>query len=711
MKVFRQLGLIAVAVLLILGTRQAAAQVTPGCSIIVPACNIVGAGDVQVTVSATGDQVTFYNPNTFALPVGVAVFQKFDEVLWHQQLFSKKEGAVTAGATLTLSAPGDYQLPDCRYQFDAYVGQLDNPDHLNGYNSPYYPFPEGELCPIPCNNQFAPTPSLYTPGSDNFLAALHAANLPYCTPPQSPCSDCSGGVTSLTLKYLDPAGTHSSTPAQITVKAGTTVLNSTPIQVLGGATFTITGSRSDGRFSSNDLDFFVDGTAASNQVGSLHVSCSDVIAPPTTDESQGKGSARFSNGAADLEVTEAISRDGGLVCPLNSSLSCSECKGGVTQLTLKFLGASNSYVSAKAGSTLIFAPLKLNNGDLFTMTGSRSDGKFLSNDLDFFVGTTATNGTRVGSLHVSCSDVISPGTTDESQTKGRTRFSNSQADFEVADAFSKDGGRVCAPTTPTTNCMECKGGVINLTLKFLGSDNSSVTVKAGSTVIYGPVVLDHNEQFTLVGSGKDGKFPKNDLDFFVGTTQIGSLHVSCSDVIYPGTTDESQTKGRTRFSNSRADVEVVEAISKDGGVVCPAPPSGGTCSECSGGVISLTLKYLDPSGTHSTTAAQITVKAGSVLVNSTPILVKAGETFTIIGSQSDGRFASNDLDFYVDGTATANKVGSLHVSCSDVISPGTTDLNQTKGYTRTPESHADFQVTMAISRNGGVVCTPSGSIH
>jgi hypothetical protein len=546
---------------------------------------------------------------------------------------------------------------------------------------------------LPYNVQF------YATDASGANGVLDVLVIP-CGDCPSTCSTCSGGVTQLTLKYLGTA------TGSVSVKAGSTTIFG-PQTISPNGNFVLNGSQSDGRFSSNDLDLFVNGS----QVGSIHVSCSDVISPGTTDESQGKGRNRFTNGQADFEVVKAISRLGGEVCP--TTTACSECKGGVTQLTLKYLDPSGTHnstaaqLTVKAGSTTIFTTQVLSGGT-FTMNGSQSDGKFASNDLDFYVDGTASSN-KVGSLHVSCSDVITPGTTDRSQGKGYTRTPEANADFEVVAAVSKDGGNVCPSTPPTSSCADCEGGVTQLTLKYLGADNSNLIVKAGRTIIFDEQV-DHNETFTLVGSKKDGKFLKNDLDFFVNGSRVGSLHVSCSDVISPGTTDESQGKGHDRYSNGQADFEVVKAISKDGGEVCPPDP-GGSCSECSGGVIRLTLKYLDPSGTHTSTAAQIVVKAGSTLVTTSPISVLSGGTFTLIGSQSDGRFASNDLDFYVDGTASSNKVGSLHVSCSDVITPGTTDLSQGKGYTRTPESHADFEVVEAYSRTGGKVCPSSGSIH
>ncbi|MDX1747703.1 MAG: SdrD B-like domain-containing protein, partial [Halobacteriales archaeon] len=139
-------------------------------------------------------------------------------------------------------------------------------------------------------------------------------------------------------------------------------------------------------------------------------------------------------------------------------------------------------------------------------------------------------------------------------------------------------------------CQECEGKVRELTLRFLGPDGSFVTVEADGVIFQG--TLDNGELFTLRGSKSDGEFEKNDLIFTVNGVEVGALHVSCSDLIGPGTTDLSQEKGRNKVNDGKADFEVVEAFSKDGGEICPAPPPppGGFCQECDGGVSEATFE-------------------------------------------------------------------------------------------------------------------------
>jgi hypothetical protein len=367
---------------------------------------------------------------------------------------------------------------------------------------------------------------------------------------------------------------------------------------------------------------------------------------------------------------------------------CTDCKGGVTKLVLKFLGSNGSSVKIKDGYNTIFGTQTVNNGQIITLEGSESDGRFDNAYLDFYI-----SGCQVGSLEVTCLGEIIPGTTDQSQTKGRTRSNNNRADFEVVSAISRDGGKVCVPDEPPPSCSDCKGGVTKLVLKFKGSDNSWVKVKDGDKVVFGSAQLDNGQNFTVMGWTSDGTFKQYYLDFYVSGCRVGSLEVNCADVITPGTTDQSQTKGRQRYSNNRTDVEVVESISRDGGIVCVPEEPPTACSVCKGGVTKLALKFKGTSGSW------VKVKDGYNTIFG-PTKLNNGQVITLMGTESDGTFHNDYLDFYISGC----RVGSLEVTCAGVIVPGTTDETQSKGKYRYSNNRTEFEIVQAISRDGGEVC-------
>ena len=105
-------------------------------------------------------------------------------------------------------------------------------------------------------------------------------------------------------------------------------------------------------------------------------------------------------------------------------------------------------------------------------------------------------------------------------------------------------------------CRECKGGVLQLTLRFTGGSTTLVEAikedKKSAEVLFTGMV-DPGGTFTLIGMEKDGKLPKQ-INLFENGTETGGFHTSCSDPIGPGT--------------SSGNFVVVEAISKDGGLVC-----------------------------------------------------------------------------------------------------------------------------------------------
>ncbi len=107
------------------------------------------------------------------------------------------------------------------------------------------------------------------------------------------------------------------------------------------------------------------------------------------------------------------------------------------------------------------------------------------------------------------------------------------------------------------------------------------------------------------------------------------------------------------------------------------------CSECKGGLISLTLRN-DGQGDNII----VTDKRNNIYFED---YVEANEEFNFIGTKDDGKFKENELNIYVGGSINTN----IHVSCSQDVNPGLT--------------FGSFTITEAISKDGGLVCADDGT--
>ncbi len=223
-----------------------------------------------------------------------------------------------------------------------------------------------------------------------------------------PCAPCEGKVTQLTLRYL---GTR---PAIVEVyqhKGGTPVLAGL---VGPGDYITVAGSDKKGTLGPG-IDIFVDG----REHTSIHTSCSRPIGP---------GLVR-----GDFLVVEAFSRINGLVCPVEEfgmlppsppPLSCSQCSGKVTQLTVMYTGAVPALVEVfqkKPADSVFSGPVA--PGGIFTVTGTDKKGT-LGTEIRIFV-----EGALNTTFHTSCSQPIGPGL--------------ERGEFLVVEGFSRNGGPLC----------------------------------------------------------------------------------------------------------------------------------------------------------------------------------------------------------------------------------------------------------------------------
>ena len=109
------------------------------------------------------------------------------------------------------------------------------------------------------------------------------------------------------------------------------------------------------------------------------------------------------------------------------------------------------------------------------------------------------------------------------------------------------------------DCSECEGGLISLTLRNDGEGADIIVTDKGNN-IYFESYIGTNEEFTFTGTKDDGKFQNNELEIYIGGNINTYIHVSCSQEVNPGLTFGSFT--------------IIEAISKDGGLVCADDGTG-----------------------------------------------------------------------------------------------------------------------------------------
>jgi cysteine-rich repeat protein len=233
---------------------------------------------------------------------------------------------------------------------------------------------------------------------------------------------------------------------------------------------------------------------------------------------------------------------------------CGECKGKVTELSLRYLGENDAYIEvfekakkkgkkADQGPVVAFSG-EVASGGVFDFNGSEGKDITLGTEISIYV-----DGVLNTKIHTSCSQPIGPGLI--------------RGDFEVIEAISKDGGLICQPTTPSE--CECEGKVTELSLRYLGESDAYIKVyekakKKGKKADQGPVVafsgeVASGEVFDFNGSqGKDITLG-TEISIYVDGVLNTKIHTSCSQPIGPGLIS--------------GDFEVIEGSSKKGGRLCP----------------------------------------------------------------------------------------------------------------------------------------------
>ncbi|MCK5649596.1 MAG: hypothetical protein KAI22_12035, partial [Gammaproteobacteria bacterium] len=256
-------------------------------------------------------------------------------------------------------------------------------------------------------------------------------------------------------------------------------------------------------------------------------------------------------------------------------------------------------------------------------------------------------------------------TLNESGFDGEIDSSDSPANVTLSGDFdtdiSIDFGYV-EELIPGINCQDCDGKVTQLTMQYNGTQSAHVVVEQKDGIVFDAIVQP-GQHFTFTGIDKKGTLG-TEITFYVDGVANADLHTSCSVEIGPGTI--------------AGDFEVIEAYSRNGGLMCPVEPViVDDCSICDGKVTQLTMQY------NGTQSAQVVVEQKDGVVFNA--MVQPGEHFTFSGIDKNGTLGT-EITFYVDDVVNAD----LHTSCSVEIGPGTIA--------------GDFLVIEAYSLNGGLMC-------
>ena len=169
----------------------------------------------------------------------------------------------------------------------------------------------------------------------------------------------------------------------------------------------------------------------------IHTSCSQPIGPGLK--------------SGDFEVIEGYSRNGGLICPLDGNGGgdddCGECKGKVSELTLRYDGGivdAHIKVVQKKNSISVFDGTVQPGGE-FGFVGVDKKGT-LGTEISIYVDDVLNT-----KIHTSCSQPIGPGLVS--------------GDFAVITGFSKNNGVLCStdgtqdPDEPDGHVGCCDGKV------------------------------------------------------------------------------------------------------------------------------------------------------------------------------------------------------------------------------------------------------------
>lgn len=324
-----------------------------------------------------------------------------------------------------------------------------------------------------------------------------------------------------------------------------------------------------------------------------------------------------------------------------AELPCGECKGGVVELTLRYIGGAAAAIVIEAGDQVYDLGVVPPNGE-FTIAGTKNNGKFQSNNLEVSVNGVV----QAQEIHVSCSKPIGPGLVFGA--------------LQVVAAVSRNNGPVC----PAPECLWCgveddkAKGVSYLAFRYSGV-GATLSVHNGNNFggaqLFGGSVSD-GDLIELRASdiGKDKL--KSSISFFdVNHNSLLGIHTSCSQPLVPGTV----------YPTALGELELVAGADKNGAALCPLLPQ---CEECgfgdheASGLGSLEVVYGGPDA----------YVAFTNLANPAPLFagnVIDGDVIVLDAAAAGDAALATFINVYT--TPAWNWVGNFTADCSNPMGPGT----------------------------------------
>ncbi|MCB2220713.1 MAG: hypothetical protein KQI35_09975 [Bacteroidetes bacterium] len=468
-----------------------------------------------------------------------------------------------------------------------------------------------------------------------------------------PCGPCEKGMTSLSLEYLGNMVNANIKVYKDKVEPNKLLAEFTDVNM--GDIISFIGTGKDHKLGSKIRLTINDDN--SNYI-EIHTSCSQPIAVGMIYEDTYK-------------ITAGTSKEGGPLCEEGAIPpgDCGECDGGVTGLSLEYLGyvidANIKVYKDKVEPDKLLAEFTdVNMGDIISFIGTGKDHK-LGAKIRLTINDDNSNYTEI---HTSCSQPIYVGMIYEDT-------------YKITAGTSKEGGPLCEEgAIPPGDCGECDGGVTGLSLEYLG-----YVIDANIKVYKDKVEPDKllaeftdvnmGDIISFIGTGKDHKLgSKIRLTINDDNSNYTEIHTSCSQPIYVGMIYEDTYK-------------ITAGTSKEGGPLCEEGtiPSG-DCGECDGGVTGLSLEYLGYVIDANIKVYKDKVEPDKLLAEFTD--VNMGDIISFIGTGKDHKLGAKIRLTINDDNSNYTEI---HTSCSQPIYVGMI-------YEDT------YKITAGTSKEGGPLC-------
>ena len=315
---------------------------------------------------------------------------------------------------------------------------------------------------------------------------------------------------------------------------------------------------------------------------------------------------------------------------------CGECKGGVTQLTLRNQGPDASITVIQKNGDTVFGPQFVANGEDFRFSGTDKDGK-LGTEIKVFADGVETK------IHTSCSQPIAPG----------LQF----GDFLVVAGVSKDGGPICPLGPP--NCIATGENKLKIDddkieWKIFNDSNNPIIIE--SIEISWPLELGDLEKIKL---GEKEIFNQNvpppsaTITTFIGSVKDRTIKLDDDEKL--------KFEFKDKYNGATQNDFMIRVNFEEGCSVEFVPGVGPfVCSDIKP-ITFLSLIWNGPEYVD--------------------ILTEGGESITGIGTGDtvviDVTGLGNDVDVFISGAVSGTS--RFHVSCSDQEMNGPEDCGTSQG--------------------------------